>query len=77
VVYDYVLESRTDNGFSTQGYSAKGKIEQNDPGPDFLDLAILYALLSFIGTIALLKYVSYGDLSSSEHPEDQEDTWTW
>jgi multicomponent Na+:H+ antiporter subunit F len=45
--------------------------------PDFLDLAILYALLSFIGTIALLKYVSYGDLSSSEHPEDQEDTWTW
>ncbi len=45
--------------------------------PDFLDLALLYALLSFIGTVALLKYVSYGDLSSSEHPEEEEDTWTW
>ncbi len=45
--------------------------------PDFLDLALLYALLSFIGTVALLKYVAYGDLSSSEHPEQEEETWTW
>ena len=45
--------------------------------PDFLDLALLYALLSFIGTVALLKYVSYGDLSSSDHPDRKEDSWTW
>jgi multicomponent Na+:H+ antiporter subunit F len=33
--------------------------------PDFLDLALVYALLSFIGTIAILKYVGYGDLGSA------------
>lgn len=45
--------------------------------PDFLDLAILYALLSFVGTIAVLKYVSYGDLASSKEEEKEEELWTW
>ena len=30
--------------------------------PDFLDLALAYALINFIGTIAVLKYIEYGDL---------------
>ncbi len=30
--------------------------------PDFLDLAILYALINFIGTLAVLKFFEYGDL---------------
>lgn len=30
--------------------------------PEFLDLAIVYALLNVIGTIAVLKYFEYGDL---------------
>ena len=34
--------------------------------PDFLDLALLYALMNFIGTIAVLKYVRYRDLGQSE-----------
>jgi len=34
--------------------------------PDFLDLALLYALLNFIGTIAFLKYFKRGDLAASE-----------
>jgi multicomponent Na+:H+ antiporter subunit F len=34
--------------------------------PDFLDLALLYALLNFIGTIAVLKYFKRGDLAASE-----------
>ena len=38
--------------------------------PDFMDLAILYALMNFIGTIAVLKFVKYGDLSrASEETE--------
>lgn len=45
--------------------------------PDFLDLAILYALLSFVGTIAVLKYVSYGDLGSSKEEEKEEELWNW
>lgn len=30
--------------------------------PEFLDLAIVYALINFIGTIAVLKFFEYGDL---------------
>lgn len=45
--------------------------------PDFLDLALLYALLSFIGTIAVLKYVSARDLGTSELEEGQEENWNW
>lgn len=38
--------------------------------PDFLDLGLLYALLNFIGTIALLKYFKYGNLAAKgEWPE--------
>ena len=31
--------------------------------PDFLDLALLYVLLNFITTIAVLKFVAYKDFS--------------
>ena len=27
--------------------------------PDFLDIALLYALINFVATIAILKYVEY------------------
>ena len=30
--------------------------------PEFLDIALVYALINFIGTIAMLKYFKYGDL---------------
>jgi multicomponent Na+:H+ antiporter subunit F len=30
--------------------------------PDFLDIALLYALINFIGIIAVLKFFRYGDL---------------
>ena len=30
--------------------------------PEFLDIALAYALINFIGTIAMLKYFKYGDL---------------
>jgi multicomponent Na+:H+ antiporter subunit F len=31
--------------------------------PDFLDLALLYALINFVGTLAVLKFFEYGDLA--------------
>jgi len=34
--------------------------------PEFIDLAIIYALLNIIGTIAVLKFFRYGDLGSDE-----------
>ena len=37
--------------------------------PEFLDIGILYALLNIIGTLAVLKFFRYGDLS---HPGGEE-----
>ena len=42
--------------------------------PDFLDIALLYALLNFIGTIAILKFFRYkeiGDKKASSRKEAQ------
>lgn len=38
--------------------------------PAFTDIALVYALINFIGTIALLKYFQYGDLGRAEDAED-------
>lgn len=40
--------------------------------PDFLDIAIAYALINFIGTIAVLKYFEYGALGGSQYQKDDE-----
>jgi len=37
--------------------------------PDWLDLALVYALVNFAGTIAVLKFVRFGDLA---HGDEQE-----
>jgi multicomponent Na+:H+ antiporter subunit F len=34
--------------------------------PDFLDLALIYALMSYIGVIAVLKFLKYGNLASDK-----------
>ena len=34
--------------------------------PDWLDLALLYALMNFIGVLAVLRFSKYGDLGSDE-----------
>jgi multicomponent Na+:H+ antiporter subunit F len=41
--------------------------------PDFLDLAVLYALLSFIAIIGVLKFVRYGHADKSEIELEVED----
>jgi multicomponent Na+:H+ antiporter subunit F len=41
--------------------------------PEFLDIALLYALINFIGTIAVLKFFRYGDLGhAGGRAEDEE-----
>jgi len=32
--------------------------------PDFIDLALIYVFLNFITTIAILKFVAYGDFAT-------------
>lgn len=38
--------------------------------PDFLDIALVYSLINFIGTIAVLKFYEYDDLGSGAYQED-------
>lgn len=38
--------------------------------PDFLDIAIVYALINFAGTIAVLKYFEHGDLGAARPRDD-------
>ena len=33
--------------------------------PDFLDISLIYALINFIGTIAVLKFLKFGDLGTT------------
>ena len=45
--------------------------------PEFLDIALAYALINFIGTIAVLKFFKYGDLGGAgpiggDHAHDRE-----
>lgn len=37
-----------------------------DGRPEWLDLAIVYALINFIGTLAVLRFSKYGSLASAE-----------
>ena len=38
---------------------------------DFLDIAMIYALMNFIGTTAVLKFFRYGDLGSSGKGDEE------
>jgi multicomponent Na+:H+ antiporter subunit F len=41
--------------------------------PDFLDIALVYALINFIGTIAVTKYVVFSHLRGPIEGEEWED----
>jgi len=58
-VYDRVLAVNTFGTKTVLLIAALGFLTER---PEFLDLAIVYALINFIGTIAVLKFFEYGDL---------------
>ena len=37
--------------------------------PDFLDIALVYALINFIATLAVLKFFEYGDMGSKSQKQ--------
>jgi multicomponent Na+:H+ antiporter subunit F len=41
--------------------------------PDFLDIALVYALINFISTVAILKFFEYGDISKSSTKKEESD----
>ena len=59
-LYDRVLAV---NSFGTHTVLFIGVLGFLTGRPDFLDIALLYALINFIGTIAVSKFVHFKDLA--------------
>ena len=62
-VFDRILAA---NMFGTMTVLLIGILGYLTNRPDFLDIALVYALMNFLGTIAVLKY------SDFEHPSSEE-----
>ena len=62
-VYDRVLAV---NMFGTKTVLLLAVIGFLTGRPDFLDLSLVYVLINFIGTIAILKFVEFGSQDSGE-----------
>lgn len=45
--------------------------------PEFLDLALVYALMNFIGTIAVLRFTAFGDLARIDEDRAKTDDLGW
>ena len=65
-VYDRVLAL---NSFGTKTVLLIAVLGFVGGRPDFLDLALVYALINFIGTIAVLKFFEFGSLGAETVPE--------
>ena len=63
-VYDRVLAVNT---FGTKTVLFLAVIGFLSGRPDWVDLSLVYALINFIGTIAVLKFFEYGDLGHQRH----------
>lgn len=59
-VFDRLIAANTAGTVSVLLLSAIGFLNGR---PEFLDLAIVYALLNIVGTIAVLKYFRHGSLA--------------
>lgn len=59
-LYDRILAA---NSFGTLTVLLIGLLGFLTARPEFLDIAILYALINFVSTIAILKFFRYRDLS--------------
>ena len=68
-VYDRILAV---NSFGTLTVLALSVIGFLMGRPDFLDIALVYALINFIGTIAVLKFLRYGDFARASQAEDND-----
>lgn len=66
-VYDRVLAV---NMFGTKTVLVIAVLGFLTGRPDWLDLALLYGLINFVGTLTVLKFFEYGDLARRMDPED-------
>jgi multicomponent Na+:H+ antiporter subunit F len=61
-VYDRILAA---NSFGTKTVLIIAVYGFLTGRPDFLDIALVYALINFISVVAVLKFFEYGDLGVS------------
>jgi len=66
-VYDRVLAV---NMFGTKTVLVIAVLGFLTGRPDWLDLALLYGLINFVGTLTVLKFFEYGDLAKRMDPEE-------
>ena len=69
-VYDRVLAA---NSFGTYTVLFIGVVGFLAGRPDFLDIALLYALINFVGTIAILKYFRFRFLVEKSDEDEKVD----
>lgn len=62
-VYDRILAVNTFGTLTVILIAVLGFLQGR---PEFLDLALLYALINFIGTIAVTKFVRFQDMGHGE-----------
>lgn len=68
-LYDRILAI---NVFSTKTVLIIAVIGFLTGRPEFLDIALVYALISFIAVIAILKFFAYGDFSAGDRGKGEE-----
>lgn len=64
-VYDRVLAA---NIFGTKTVLLIAVLGYLNERPEFLDLALVYALINFIGVVAVLKFFEFRDLGRGRQP---------
>ena len=71
-LYDRVLAVNT---FGTKTVLLIGVMGFLTERPEFLDIALLYALINFITTIAILKFFRYRALGDAPDRKHRTDAW--
>ena len=66
-VYDRVLAVNSFGTLTVIVLALHGFLTER---PEFLDIALVYALINFIGTVAVLKFFEYGALGAAGGTED-------
>ncbi len=66
-VYDMILAANIFGTITVLFIAVYGFMTER---PEFLDIAIVYALINFVATIAILKFFEYGDMGRSSHLSD-------
>jgi len=69
-VYDRILAVNTFGTLTVVLISVHGFMTGR---PEFLDLALVYALINFIGTIAVTKYVTFSDMGHGGERDEKGD----